>query len=106
MVKFLITGSYTAEGAKALVKAGGSSRKTAVEKMLVGLGGKLEAFYFGLGHSDLYVIAEAPDSASVAAIALAVNASGMVKISTVVLMTPEEVDAACKKTVDYRAPGA
>jgi hypothetical protein len=26
--------------------------------------------------------------------------------STVPLITPEEMDAACKKTVTYRAPGA
>jgi uncharacterized protein with GYD domain len=106
MLKFLITGSYTAEGAKALVKVGGSQRKAAVEKMLVGLGGRLEAFYFAIGHSDLYVVAEAPDMAAIAAVSLAVNASGMVRISTVVLMTPEEVDAACKKTVGYQPPGS
>ncbi|MEO7775508.1 MAG: GYD domain-containing protein [Steroidobacteraceae bacterium] len=105
MIKILITGSYTAEGAKALIKAGGSSRKAAVEKMLEGLGGKLEAFYFALGHSDLYVIAEVPDAAAIAAVTLTVNASAMVKISTVVLMTPEEVDAASKKSVAYRPPG-
>jgi hypothetical protein len=29
----------------------------------------------------------------------------MVKISSVMLMTPEEMDAVCKKTVNYRAPG-
>jgi hypothetical protein len=46
-----------------------------------------------------------PDTTSGAALTLAVNASGMVKISSVMLMTPEEVDAACKKTVSYRAPG-
>jgi len=40
-----------------------------------------------------------------AALSLAVNASGTVRLSTIMLMTPEEVDAACKKTVGYRAPG-
>ncbi|HXR20747.1 MAG TPA: GYD domain-containing protein [Steroidobacteraceae bacterium] len=105
MVKFLITGSYTADGAKALAKEGGSQRKAAVEKMLGGLGGKLEAFYFAFGDSDIYVIVDVPDTTSGAALTLAVNASGMVKISSVLLMTPEEVDAACKKTVSYRPPG-
>jgi uncharacterized protein with GYD domain len=105
MVKFLITGSYTADGAKALAKEGGSQRKAAVEKMLSGLGGKLEAFYFAFGDSDIYVIVDVPDTTSGAALTLAVNASGMVKISSVMLMTPEEIDAACKKTVSYRPPG-
>jgi uncharacterized protein with GYD domain len=105
MAKFLIKGSYTAEGAKALVKEGGSRRKAAVEQMLSGLGGKVEAFYFALGDSDVYVIVDVPDTISGAALSLAVNASGTVRLSTIMLMTPEEVDAACKKTVSYRAPG-
>ena len=105
MVKFLCMGSYTADGAKALANEGGSQRKAAVEKMVGGLGGKVEAFYFAFGDSDIYVIVDVPDTTSGAALTLAVNASGMVKISSVMLMTPEEIDAACKKTVSYRAPG-
>ena len=105
MAKFLITGSYTADGAKALAKEGGSQRKAAVEKMAASLGGRVESFYFAFGDSDIYVIIDVPDTASGAAMSLAVNASGMVKISAVMLMTPEEMDAVCKKTVSYRAPG-
>ena len=86
-------------------KGAHSKRKAAVEKMLGGLGGKLEAFYFAFGDKDVYLIVDVPDTTSGAALTLAVNASGMVKISSVMLMTPEEVDAACKKTVSYRAPG-
>lgn len=105
MAKFLITGSYTTEGAKALLKEGGSRRKAAVEQMLSAMDGKVEAFYFAFGDSDVYVIVDVPDTTSGAALSLAVNASGSVKLSTIMLMTPEEVDAACKKTVRYRAPG-
>jgi uncharacterized protein with GYD domain len=83
----------------------GSRRKAAVEQMLNALGGKVEAFYFALGDSDVYVIVDVPDTASGAAPSLAVNASGTVRLSTIMLMTPEEVDVACKKTVNYRAPG-
>ena len=39
-------------------------------------------------------------------ISLTVNASGAVRLSTVPLITPEELDAASKKGVKYRAPGA
>jgi uncharacterized protein with GYD domain len=105
MAKFLIKGTYTTDGAKALMTEGGTRRKAAVEKMLSGLGGKVEAFYFALGDSDVYVIVDVPDTISGAALSLAVNASGTVRISSVMLMTPEELDAACKKTVSYRAPG-
>lgn len=105
MPKFLTMASYTAEGVRGLMKEGGSSRRAAVEKSIAALGGKVEAFYFGFGDHDAYVISEAPDNASAAAVALAVNASGAVTAKTVVLMTPEEVDAATKKAVGYRAPG-
>jgi hypothetical protein len=48
---------------------------------------------------------DVPDNESAAAIALAVNTGGGAKVSTVVLLTPEEIDAAAKRSVDYRAPG-
>ena len=69
------------------------------------MGGTLEAFYFGFGKHDVYVLADLPDNATAAALSLAVSASGAVQASTVVLMTPAEVDEATKKTVDYRPPG-
>jgi len=34
MPKFLVEASYTAEGAKGLMKAGGSARRAAVQKMV------------------------------------------------------------------------
>jgi uncharacterized protein with GYD domain len=105
MPKFLIMGSYTTDGAKALAKEGGSQRKAAVEKTMAGLGGKVEGFYFAFGDCDVYVVVDVPDTISGAALSLAINASGMVKLSSVMLLTPEEMDAACKKTVAYRAPG-
>ena len=51
------------------------------------------------------MIADLPDKVSAAAMALAVNQSGMASTKTVVLLTPEEMDAAGKKSVSYRAPG-
>ena len=106
MAKFLITASYTSEGAKGLLKEGGSSRRAAVQKLLDSVGGKLEAFYFALGHEDAYVIVDVPDNASVVAVSLAVNASGAVRISTTPLIAPDDLDAASKKSIGYRPPGA
>jgi hypothetical protein len=40
------------------------------------------------------------------ALSLTINASGAAKVATVPLITPEEIDAACRKTIAYRAPGA
>jgi uncharacterized protein with GYD domain len=69
------------------------------------VGGTLEAFYFGFGEQDAYAIADLPDNESAAALVLAVNAAGGAVARTVVLLTPEEVDAAARRSVGYRAPG-
>ena len=106
MPKFLITASYTPEGARGLLKEGGSSRRAAVQKLLETVGGKLEAFYFALGHEDAFVIVDVPDNAAVVAVSLAVNASGAVRISTTPLIAPDDLDAASKKSIGYRPPGA
>jgi uncharacterized protein with GYD domain len=106
MPKFMVKATYNTEGARGLLKEGGSGRRSAVQKLIEGLGGKLEAFYFAYGEPDAYVIVDFPDAAAGIAVSLAVNASGAVHIATTPLITPEEVDAACKRTVAYRAPGA
>jgi uncharacterized protein with GYD domain len=106
MPKYLFEASYTTEGVKGLIKDGGSKRRAAVDALVKGLGGRVEAFYFAYGDSDVYVIVDLPDSASATAVSLAVGASGAVRAKTIVLITPEEVDQAVKKTVQYRPPGA
>ncbi|KAA9035842.1 GYD domain-containing protein [Ginsengibacter hankyongi] len=105
MTKFLITAAYNEDGVKGLLKVGGTNRKEAIAKMIADIGGKLEAFYFAFGDYDVYAIAELPDTTSAAALALTINASGMVNLSTTLLLTPEEIDKAAKMTVNYRSPG-
>jgi hypothetical protein len=58
------------------------------------------------GGDDRYVIVDAPENESATAVALTVNAAGGATVKTVVLLTPEEVDAAAKRSVEYRPPGA
>ncbi len=106
MPKFLITGSYTAEGAKGLLRDGGSGRRSSVQKALEALGGRLETFYFTLGANDIVVICDVPDTVSGVALSLAVNAAGGAHIATTPLVSVDDMDAACKKTISYRAPGA
>ena len=106
MAKFLIQGTYTSEGAKGLIKEGGTGRKAAVAKALEGLGGKLDSFYFTFGAADVIVVCDMPDTITGLALSLAVNASGAVRISTTPILTVEEVDAACKKAVTYRPAGS
>jgi uncharacterized protein with GYD domain len=106
MAKYLIKATYSAEGAKGVLKEGGTGRKDVVSRAVGELGGKLESFYFAFGEHDAYVTCDMPDNVSAAAVSLAVNAAGGAKTTTVVLMTPEEVDQATKKGVSaYRPPG-
>ncbi len=105
MPKYLIEANYTSEGIKGLSKEGGTSRRAAIENTVKSVGGTLEAVYYAFGETDIYILVDLPDNASAAAIALTVGATGGATVRTVVLLTPEEVDAAAKKTPTYRAPG-
>lgn len=105
MPKFLVEASYTLDGVKGVQSAGGSARRDAVAAAAENVGGRLESFHFGFGDRDAYVILDLPDNESAAAVALAVNASGGARARTIVLLTPEEVDAAAKRSVGYRPPG-
>jgi uncharacterized protein with GYD domain len=105
MPKYMFTGSYTAEGAKGVLAEGGSGRRAATEKLIASLGGKMEAYYFAFGSDDFYLIADLPGNAAAAAGALTAGASGAIRTRTIVLLTPEEVDAATKLSPSYRPPG-
>jgi len=105
MPKFLFKASYTPDSMKGIQSGGGSARREVVDKLAQGIGGRLESFHFAFGEDDAYVIVELPDNESAAAVALTVGGSGAVSLKTVVLLTPEEVDAAAKKSVDYTPPG-
>ncbi len=105
MPKYLFHGSYTPEGLKGLLAEGGSSRIEAAKQALKSVGGTLEAFYFAFGDYDFYIIVDMPDNVSTTAISFAGNVSGTFSIKTIVLLTPQEVDEAAKKSVDFRPPG-
>ena len=105
MPRYLMQANYTVEGLKGFLREGGTKRRATVEQLVKGLGGKLEAFYYAFGDTDAFVIAEVPDAVTAAAVSMAVNASGAVVLKTTVLITPEEMDQATKKTVSYRPPG-
>ena len=106
MSKYLITGSYTVQGAKGVIAEGGSGREAAVHKLIASLGGSVESFYFAFGGDDFYVTVDLPGNSAAAAGAMAVAAAGGASARTVVLLTPQEVDEAMKLTPSYRAPGA
>lgn len=105
MPKYLWQASYNSEGVKGVAKEGGTGRREAIENLVTAAGGTLELFYFSFGEADVFVVADLPDEETATAIALTVNGSGLVSLKTTVLLTPEQVDAAAKRSVDYRTPG-
>lgn len=106
MGKYLVKARYTVEGAKGVESGGGTSRRDAVAKMAEGLGGSVESFYFAFGETDAYVVLDLPDDRTAAAASMAVNAAGGATSEVVVLLTPEDIDAAAKVSVEYRPPGS
>ncbi|HKW04442.1 MAG TPA: GYD domain-containing protein [Nitrososphaerales archaeon] len=105
MPKYLIQGSYTSEGTRGVLKEGGTGRKEAVEKLVRGLGGRVEAMYFTFGGDDFMIIADVPDSASMVAASFVPRASGTVNVRTTQLISPEEVDEGVRKSVNFRPAG-
>lgn len=105
MPKYLLEAHYSTEGAKGVMKEGGSGRRAAVAKMAEGVGGKLDSLYFAFGGVDAFAVVDLPDNVTAAAVALAVSQSGAASLKTIVLLTPEDMDKAAKKSVEYRAPG-
>jgi uncharacterized protein with GYD domain len=105
MPKYLIQANYTEKGLAGLMKEGGSKRQEAVTQAIKAMGGTLEAMYYAFGDYDVYAITDMPDNVSATAISIVINAAGGATTKTTVLITPEEVDQAVKKSVTYRPPG-
>lgn len=105
MPRFLVIARYEAQGARAVLAAGGTARRSAFAHAVLDLEGRLESFDFALGDDDVYAVVELPDSAAAAALALSISAGGVARVRTVVLVTPEEVDRAARLDPDY-TPGS
>jgi uncharacterized protein with GYD domain len=106
MPKYLLHVNYTLEGIRGVLAKGGSARKAAAQAAVKSAGGRVESFYFALGSTDAYVIADLPDNATAAALALMVSASGGTTVTTTALLTPDEIDQAADANVKYRPPGS
>ena len=108
MPLYLTRFSYTPETWARLI-ANPEDRRKAAEEYIESVGGKLHGFWYAFGEHDAYNLWEAPDNASMAAVALAITAGGALSsLETTVLMTVDEtIDALGKaQQIGYRAPGA
>lgn len=106
MARFMFKVSYSQEGMQGLMKEGAANRRAAIQKLASEMGGSVSTFDFAFGDTDVYLTAEFPDQISAAAITTAVGAAGTGSVETVVLLSPEDIDAAIAMHAPYRAPGA
>jgi uncharacterized protein with GYD domain len=106
MPKYMWQTTYTAEGIKGTLKEGAGKRVAYLRELFEKDGGTLEAMYWAFGDTDVYTIGEVPDNAAAAACSMASSMSGSGHCKTVVLLTAEEIDAAAKVEIGFRAPGA
>ena len=105
MPKYLFKTNLTRDGLAGTLAEGGTSRRETISKLAENVGGRIESFYYAFGGTDAYVIVDLPDNETAAAVAVTVSASGAASVETVVLIEPEQVDAASQMTIDYRKPG-
>jgi uncharacterized protein with GYD domain len=106
MAKYLLKVRYTGEGLQGVMRDGGSARRAAAQDLAKNVGGSVESFHFAFGEDDAYLICDLPDNKAAATVAMTVTASGRVEITTVPLLTVEEVDAiAAADTLAYTPPG-
>ena len=105
MAKFLIRAQYSPQGFQGAIKEGFASREDYIRGLIETVGGTTEAWYFSYGLEDLVVIIDAEPAAALA-LSMAVNQSGVVRLSTTPLLTSAEMDAARSQVPQFRAPGA
>jgi uncharacterized protein with GYD domain len=83
-------------------------RRKAAQSYIESVGGNLHGFWYAFGTHDGYVLWEAPDNVSMAAVALAISSGGALSSQeTTVLLTVEEtLDALGRaQQIQYEAPG-
>ena len=108
MPMYLTRFSYTPETWARLAK-NPEDRREAARSYVESVGGSVHGFWYAFGEYDGYIVWEAPDNVSMAAVALAIGGGGALsKWETVVLLTVEETLEALRRTgnVSYRPPGA
>jgi uncharacterized protein with GYD domain len=105
MPKYLFVANYSPEGLHGVLSEGGTGRQAAVAQLAESVGGSVESFYFAFGGDDAFVVCDLPDDEAAAAVGITVGASGKASVRTVSLLTPDQVDAATKRSPAYRAPG-
>ena len=108
MAKYALFFKFTGSTIKGMMDRP-SDRAAVVAKLLEGVGGRLESYYLMFGAWDGFVICEAPDSASAAAVSLAVTSTGaFAAFETHELIELADLQGilATASSLTYSSPGA
>jgi uncharacterized protein with GYD domain len=98
--------NYTSDAIKAMVN-NPTDRSSAAAEVAESLGAKMIGFWFAFGKFDGVFVAEAPDNATIAALAMAIGGSGaLANVETTVLLDMNEAQEAMRKAAGatYRPP--
>lgn len=106
MGHYMFRASYSQSGIQGVIKEGAAARTAVVSALCESLGGRSIANYWAFGADDFIAIVELPDDEAAAAAAMTVGASGVGSVTTTVLLTEAQVDAARERRPAYRAPGS
>jgi len=105
MPKYLFEITYTESGLQGVLKEGGYKQREVIENAIKSLNGWLEVVYFSFGETDLFVVAELPDNVSASSFSMIASSAGQARVKTIVLLSPDEIERASKKTINYHPPG-
>ena len=106
MPRYLVQASYSSEGTAAMI-SNPADRAAVIRQLVESVGGNLEVFDFAFGDYDVVIVAELPDNVTMAALSMAVSASGVAKtIKTTPLLSVDEAIEAMQKAgqVSYQPP--
>jgi uncharacterized protein with GYD domain len=109
MTKYVTFFTYTSEAWARMIQSPGD-RTAAVRQLADAVGGSLERVYWMFGAQDGFVIFDAPDSISAAAVSVAVGSTGAFKnLETHELLTQEQLGQVLSRSKaaaeTYRPPG-
>jgi uncharacterized protein with GYD domain len=95
MATYIVVGNFTDQGVRGIRDT--TKRAAAVREAAKKAGVTMKEIYWTMGQFDVIAVFDAPDDASMSAVALAIGAAGNVRGQTLRAYSREEMDAVIRK---------
>jgi uncharacterized protein with GYD domain len=95
MATYIVVGNFTDQGVRGIRDT--TKRAAAVREAAKKAGVTMKEIYWTMGQLDVIAVFDAPDDASMSAVALAIGAAGNVRGQTLRAYSREEMDAVIRK---------